>query len=339
MAFEPFNLAQTITTASNNKLAMLRMAQEQQAMDETAAIKGAYQEAAKTGQNPVDVLASKGYYKQANELRDMAIKRATEGYSFLEKGAKIVTDQPSYDAFRSRAFQMGIATPQDLPEQYDKDRMSRIGGIATKQLERFGSMEQIPGAPTGTIGQRNLDTGEFRNIRAPEVQRDEPLHEIYDPRSPTGTRLVTRSQAAGKPGKPMGRGRGGDGEDGPGGELSLKSADENAIYAQSGNLFGGMYDPVTGRFSGLDKTTAQKVQSIASRATRLYVQGRGSITRAESVASAARESGIAIPQIGDQPPAASVAPKAQSAAREGATAINPRTGQRIVYRNGQWAPL
>lgn len=77
----------------------------------------------------------------------------------------------------------------------------------------------------------------------------------------------------------------------------IKSADTNAIYRQAAGLFGGAFDPTTGRISGLDADAMGKVQSITEEASRMYADGEAS-THAGSVASAARKLGVSVQNLG-----------------------------------------
>jgi hypothetical protein len=71
--------------------------------------------------------------------------------------------------------------------------------------ETYGEMEQIPGAAPGTVGQRAQLSGQYTNIQQPRSPT-----EVYDPSSPSGTRMV--ADAAGMPGKGWAPTRSGDRE-------------------------------------------------------------------------------------------------------------------------------
>lgn len=77
---------------------------------------------------------------------------------------------------------------------------------------------------------------------------------------------------------------------------SLKSSDTNAIYRQASSLFGGAFDPSTGRVSGLDGEAMGKVQSISEEASRLYADGEVN-THAAAVSQAARKLGIEVQNL------------------------------------------
>ena len=77
----------------------------------------------------------------------------------------------------------------------------------------------------------------------------------------------------------------------------LKSSDTNAIYRQTVGIFGGTFDPMTGRVSGLDPDQSARVQSLAERASELYATQEAN-THASAVARAARELGIEVQSLG-----------------------------------------
>jgi hypothetical protein len=82
------------------------------------------------------------------------------------------------------------------------------------------------------------------------------------------------------------------GESGAG--FTYKSSDNNSIRGAVAGVFGGIYDPTTGNFTALSDDVAGKVLGVASRATRIYIDGEGSITHEEAAAQAAQEAGISV---------------------------------------------
>lgn len=71
--------------------------------------------------------------------------------------------------------------------------------------------------------------------------------------------------------------------------FAMKATDTNSIYRQAAGLFGGMYDPMTGRIGGLNREQAQTVQGIASRASQIYMEGGGQVDHATAVDQAFKE--------------------------------------------------
>lgn len=83
---------------------------------------------------------------------------------------------------------------------------------------------------------------------------------------------------------------------GSGGEMELKSADENTMYRQSAELLGGMFDQ-SGNITNLDPSVRNKVQGIASEATKIYRQG--GVTRSQAVSQAAKKFGVQVQDAGN----------------------------------------
>lgn len=85
----------------------------------------------------------------------------------------------------------------------------------------------------------------------------------------------------------------------------MKASDTNAIYREAASLYGGIFDPQTGQFSGLDKNGAQNALALSERASQLYQQGN--VSHSQAVAQAAREFGIKVQDIGQRAPDAQAA--------------------------------
>lgn len=120
---------------------------------------------------------------------------------------------------------------------------------------RLAALEAL--APTTAVNRRltallGLDT------------RSEPM-EIVDENG-QGI-LVPRSEAAGRPAGARPSTARSTAQGG------IRAADSSAIYRQAAGLFGGTYDPVSGRILGLDRSTSENVQRIASRASQLFLEG------------------------------------------------------------------
>ena len=124
------------------------------------------------------------------------------------------------------------------------------------------------------------------------MPNSEPLVSVYDDASPTGSRMVPRSQATGSYGAPQQQ---------QSKQFTLSASDENAITRQAASLFGGIVDPTTGQISGLKEGQAEKVQAISDRASRLFYESEGRMTRSEATSAAAREFGVAIAKGGGVP--------------------------------------
>lgn len=78
----------------------------------------------------------------------------------------------------------------------------------------------------------------------------------------------------------------------------------NDVRMRVADLFGGVYDPMTGRIAGLDKDKTTKALAMMARAERIYADADGTKTPAEAATEAAREFGTNIPGV--QPTAPTV---------------------------------
>lgn len=74
-----------------------------------------------------------------------------------------------------------------------------------------------------------------------------------------------------------------------------KASDESLMYKQSAELLGGLFDD-SGNLQNLDPTTRNKVQSIATEATKIWETG--GMTRTEAVTKAARKLNYKIQDLG-----------------------------------------
>lgn len=67
----------------------------------------------------------------------------------------------------------------------------------------------------------------------------------------------------------------------------------NDVRMRVADLFGGIYDPITGRIGGMDKTKTNKALGMMAKAERLLADS--DLTPAEAVAKVAQEYGMMIP--------------------------------------------
>lgn len=121
----------------------------------------------------------------------------------------------------------------------------------------------------------------------------------------------------------------------------LRTADASLIYRQAAGLFGGTYDPLTGRFAGLDPEGAQSVQRIASRASVIFKAGgvdhATAVDQALDEAQSAEATGGEIPpQFGDAldettpPPGIPQGSTLIGHTRSGAAVYQTPDGQQLV---------
>lgn len=82
--------------------------------------------------------------------------------------------------------------------------------------------------------------------------------------------------------------------------FSMKASDSNSIRSSAAALFGGTWDPQTGRVSGIERGQQKNVLAISERASRIYADGKGKVTHAEAAAKASRELKIDVPKAQPQ---------------------------------------
>lgn len=137
----------------------------------------------------------------------------------------------------------------------------------TALLEQRGSTEQ---SRAGAYDARAASEAERKRVLAAEADN-----------------LARGLSKSGVAPKPV-RGAGGKGG-------TLKAADSNAVYSKAAALFGGLYDPMTGQFQGLDQNKAAKAIAISARAAELLAEDPSN-NHSMAVSRAAREYKIDIPE-------------------------------------------
>ena len=222
--------------------------------------------------------------KLANSRDEARRKKAQEG---IETTGKILaaiqqSDDPAKMYERARNF-----VPEEfqkvMPEEYNGDWVDL-------QMARAMDMDKIMSNPTKvTFGDQDLlfrhgkQVGSTTSSAERTRQNQMAMRRMADATS-RGNALI---RAAGS---------GGSG----GGQNTLASADENAMFRYAASQFGGFVSPITGEITGLDDQSAQQALAVGARAAEIY-QGGGT-TRQGAVAQAAREMGIEIPALGGGQP-------------------------------------
>lgn len=167
-----------------------------------------------------------------------------------------------------------VGVPIDEIVDNIQGRKMLLGGLA--QSPKFRDLIQL--ARTRAGGEK-----EQADFGTQEIKRGDQivtfLTEDGVPTEPLAEAPRFKQEAA-QGGGPVG---------GPGGEL--QASDENSMFRQAASLFGGTFNPRTGRIAGLQSGTESDVQAVASRASELFVQGDAS-TRSVAVRQAANELGL-----------------------------------------------
>lgn len=206
----------------------------------------------------IDEMENRGLYDQAAKLRDHYVGQMKSGYDIAKMMAEGL-DETNYQQTRQDLIQAGAITGDMWPVKYSEDWWAKKVASTKSELE------------VNTIRWTNEDG---IVMSTDYLDRDGRIIE-------EGTYEASADRKARS---------GGDGD----GKWSYKAADDNAMGNQATRLFGGVYDPSTGQFSGLDPEKAQKVQAVHSAATELYKAARGDITHAQAIREAAHRLRIAV---------------------------------------------
>jgi len=291
---ETFDLAQVYGAGEAIKGARLRNADlEQQNQTRTL-----FRDTAKAAVDPqtgeynatahARALTTAGYPEAGREL-------LTRNMDYYDKVTRYVDaqiprmNQHTYPAIKQKMEEAGYVPKGYMPEQYDKAWVDQqYQNLLRKRGEVYSGMEELYASADGTrvVGQRNLATGETKGavtIRPQKPGRPLPVENAdgtrtyADPSTVVGKRAP---QPAGQAPKPF----------------VFKATDSNTIYRQAAGLFGGLYDPLTGRISGLNKEQSAQVQRISARAARIMKESSGEIDHASAV-----EEALNVEQGGGQP--------------------------------------
>ena len=215
----------------------------------------------------IAALEAENMFAEADQLRDAYIATRKNEVDMLE-GMRSYIDASNYKDFRQDLLMAGAVTPEMMPVEYSDDWFRKQAEDKKRTLQNF----TVQSFENGAIMNQDFVTenGQIRwDLTGNKYSQAE----------------LDKSKASAK--------------STAGSAFQFKPADTNAIGKQVERLFGGFYDPQTGRLSGLDPTEAQRVQSIQEEAERQYVEGQGQITHAVSVARAARKLGINIQDYRD----------------------------------------
>ena len=214
----------------------------------------------------IAALEEANMFEQADQVRDQYIKtRKTEVDLLTAMRPNI--DATNYKSLRQDLIQAGAVTPDMMPVEYS-DAWFR------KQIkEKRGALSKftVDSFENGAIMSQDFVTqdGQIRwDLTGNPYDRD-----------------------AGEDGK---GGKGGSGKD-----FVMKAADASQIGKQIERMFGGFYDPATGKLQGLDPEVAPRVQAIQEEAEQIYNENQGAIPHGVAVTRAARKLGINIKNYRD----------------------------------------
>jgi hypothetical protein len=271
------------------------------------------------------------------EKERMAAAREALREEYTRLGASGSQDQAGIDPFAvmesgfgdeyaGQQLGRGRAQEYNLRETISTPSMGmglgdEIDPAIAHEYEREAALEAL--SPSSALASRRMDTN-MEMVLQPDGSS------IYVPRpqaagQPVGARPSSATGSAANAG-------------------GISSAVSGLIYRQSAGVYGGTYDPVSGRFAGLDRESAANVQRLASRASVIFKQGgvdpQTAVDQAlNEMKSAAAAGGTIPPQFGDELPSQpALGPQGAVDPFEGRTATGPN-GEKLVKLNGVWQPV
>jgi hypothetical protein len=217
----------------------------------------------------IAALESESLYEQADDLRNQYIKTRKTEVDLLTTLRDSI-DETNYKQFRSELLTSGAVTPDMMPVEYSDDWFRK------QKDDKLGKLNQFT--------QTSFENGAI-------MSRDTVTQDGKVRWDLTGKWYDTAKS------KKTGSGSGA----GSGKAFEFKPADTNAIAKQAAELYGGFWDPVTQRISGLDPVKAQKVQTIREQASRIFgderSKGNGAFSHSVAVSRAARLAGVPIEDL------------------------------------------
>ncbi len=221
----------------------------------------------------IEALEAEDMYEQADDLRNRYIKARINENQLLGTMRNSI-DETNYKSFREQLLKSGAVTPDMMPVEYSDDWFRKEDDKQKGALNKFTRTSYEKGA----------------NMSQDVVHQDGAVRwdltgEWYD---------IARDKGGRLPGK--------DGA-GSGSQFEFKAADTNAIGKQAAEVYGGFWDPVTQRPTGLDAEKAAKVQAVREQASRIFAQerkaGNAGFSHATAVARASRQAGVNVRDLGN----------------------------------------
>jgi len=171
---------------------------------------------------------------------------------------------PEEQQRRYRLMYQGVSpdVQAKLPEQYDPQFMEMSLSKAMAMDKILENPEVLMMGDTGEVWKSGRKVKDFSTGKKEDRESREKISATKD-----------------------------SGSDGGG----VKSADESLMYRQSVELLGGLFDQA-GNITNLDPTVRNKVQGIATEATKIFREG--GVTRSQAVKQAAKMFGLEVPDAG-----------------------------------------
>lgn len=257
-----FNLGQAATAGQNFKARQMGIEQNQNII---ANRKKALEVRQTYDAMPeqIEQMEAQGLFDEASKLRDHYIQTKKTGVETMENVGRMVQPE-DYQKFRSDLIQAGAIDPELMPVKYAKNWWKPE---SEKQK--------------GKLGQLTRKWGQQGSVMSQD--------------------LVTQDGQILWEGSPYKGKQRGDGKKGSGKPWQTTAGDSNSIRGATAQLYGALWDPTTGKYSGLNRDQEKEVAAINEEASKIYNANQGRVPHAEAVARAARKKGIQIQNLTDDP--------------------------------------
>ncbi len=240
-----------------NRLRNTALGQEQERRDELIRKRAEADRVRQTMETLPDAIAeldSLGNFEEADRLRDSYLRQMKGGVEvarMLSEGL----NETNYEQVRHDMIQSGAITGDMWPTEYSSDWWAK------KVAKQKSDLDQL--------------TVQWRDENGFTVSQDLLARDgdIFWRGSPFEAAADRQAR---------------EGGDGDGAGFEFKASDSNAIGNQVTRLFGGTYNPETGRFAGLNPQQAQQAQAVHAAADELYMAAGGRIPHAAAVREAAK---------------------------------------------------
>lgn len=214
----------------------------------------------------IEEMEGKGLFDEAQKARENYVSQKMGSVRMIQ-GMRDAINEDNYKQVRQDLIQSGAADPEFMPVEYSDDWFRK------KLEEEKGKLE--------TFTVRSADQG---NVFAQDfIQQDG--HVIWE-----GERYEAASDKNAR-----------SGGSGSGGYKGMAASDSNSIRNGVAGLYGGMWDPVTQKYIGIDRGVEKKIAGISAEAARIYDANKGRVPHDQAVMRAAQKMNIEIPDLQNDP--------------------------------------
>ena len=215
----------------------------------------------------IAALERDGLFDEAAKMRDSYINQRFNEVKLINTMRDAI-DETNYKTFRQDMIQSGAIDPSLMPVEYSDDWFRKL------EEEKRGKLEV---ETRRWAEQGNVMSQDFVQQDGKVIWEGQPYEAASDRNARTG--------GSGKP-------------------WEMNASDSNSIRAAVASLYDSIWDPQTGRYSGLNKEQAREVAAVAEEASRIFRTNNERdipISHAEAVSRAARKMNIQIRDLERDP--------------------------------------